>query len=519
MIPLIPIPKKYEEKTGSFKLGKKCKVYSEFELELLKAERSEDANLRIVKNEGLAQEEYTLDINEEGVFISAATETGAYYALQSLRQLAKTDTGVFCAPYVSIKDSPKYSWRGLSLDESRHFFGMEEVKRLLDFMFMFKLNVFHWHLTDDQGWRIEIKKYPLLTEIGSKRKETQINGWGKSDVIKEDYAGFYTQEQIKEVVDYASKRGIMVVPEIDMPAHFAAAMAAYPWLACRELEREVPGYFGGMVPLKRGIKDWNRTACLGKETTFEFIYNVIDEITELFPAPYFHIGGDEAPTDEWKKCPKCQSLMKEHGMADEYDLQAYFNNEILKYVEKKGKRLIGWNEILKSKTISRDVIGQYWTPKRDKNVEIHAKCGGDLILSNHRSFYFDMTYAQYPLDFTYKFDPERYHITGESLNRVLGVEAEIWTEWIDGREKLDLNLFPRVTALSEVAWSPQERMNWKSYKTRLDILKPTLKELGIGYARDGVSLPKNLFERARIRKQFHAGDTHLELKLNKKYSD
>lgn len=509
---LIPNPRAYQALDGAFTLQDGEKVKSELRIPLVRT-TTREARIIVTRNPALQKEAYTLNVTPEKVHITAATPIGAYYALQSLRILADYDIGGRTVPCCSIHDAPRWGWRGMSLDESRHFFGKEEVKRLLDMLFMMKLNVFHWHLTDDQGWRIEIKKYPRLTEIGSKRTCTQVDGWHTSHMVNEPHEGFYTQEDIRETVAYANARGIMVVPEIDMPAHFAAAQAAYPWLACRELEREVPGYFGGRVPTLHGIRDWNRSACLGKESTFQFIFDVIDEVCELFDAPYFHIGGDEAPKDEWKKCPHCQAKMKEMHLNDVEELQGWFNNRVLEYVKQKGKRLIGWNEILAAGNLDPSVIGQYWTPKRDKNVERHIARGGDVILSNHRSFYFDMTYGQYPLSYTYDFDPGRYHIPPRSYDHVLGVEAEVWTEWIDKRPKLDLNVYPRMQALAEVAWSAEERKKYADFKERLEAFKPTLDALGIGYAVTSVAEP-GTFQRQKPRRLFYCGDTHYELKLN-----
>ncbi len=517
MLALIPSPFECEIQQGNYKLTQNSKVKSDFELSLLKAPRGEDAEIVIEKNPALSQEEYTLDVHSDGIKITASTQTGAYYALQSLRQLSRIELADGETPCCSIKDKPRFQWRGLQLDESRHFFGKEEVKRYLDYMFMMKLNVFHWHLTDDQGWRIEIKKYPLLTEIGSKREETHVDGWRTTHVVKGRYEGYYTQEDIKDIVEYARQRGIMVVPEIDMPAHFAAAMAAYPWLGCREIKTEVPGYFGGRVPLSRGIRDWNRTACMGKESTFEFVFNVIDEVCALFDAPYFHIGGDEAPRNEWKKCPLCQKVIQENHLNNEDDLQGWFNNRICEYVKSKGKRLIGWNEILSAKNLDHSVVAQYWTPKRDKHAERYVNSGGNMIMSNHKSFYFDMTYAQYPLKNTYEYSPEKFGVESRNMKNVLGVEGEMWTEWIDGREKLDLNLSPRIQALSEVAWSPENKSDWNDFKARLDLFKPFYKSLGRNYAVDSVSLVKNPFDRFYIKNKFYRGDTHLEVKLNKKF--
>lgn len=248
---LIPLAYYAQEKGGVFAIDEQLKVNSDFDLKLLKLEKAQDGKLVIKKDSSLDKEEYKLEVTPDLISIKASSETGAYYALQTLRQIGKFELGSKEIPCCIINDKPRFSWRGVQLDESRHFFGKEYVKKMLDMMFMLKLNVFHWHLTDDQGWRIEIKKYPLLTEIGSKRAYTQIHGWGSTDIINEEYSGFYTQDDIKEIVDYAAKRGIMVVPEIDFPAHCAAAIAAYPWLACREINRDVPGYFGGAHSSKK----------------------------------------------------------------------------------------------------------------------------------------------------------------------------------------------------------------------------------------------------------------------------
>lgn len=518
MINLIPAAFKEEILSGEFAIDDGLKVKSDFNLPLLDMENDDSGRLIIIKDDAVASEGYRLEVDKNSIRIYAADETGAYYALQSLRQISRYELGSRTVPCCKVYDKPRFKWRGLQLDESRHFFGKEEVKRILDLMFMMKLNVFHWHLTDDQGWRIEIKKYPLLTEIGSKRGYTHVGGWKSCDIVNQPYSGYYTQEDIKEIVDYAGMRGIMVVPEIDFPAHCAAAIAAYPWLACREIKTEVPGYFGGIIPEKMfHIKDWNRTICAGKDKTMEFVFDVIDEVCTLFPAPYFHIGGDEAPKDEWKKCPCCQNKMKEQNLKNEEELQGYFNNLILQHLKEKGKRLIGWNEILAAGNLDKTVIAQYWTPKRDKNAERHVNSGGNMIMSNHQAFYFDMPYGQYPLKNTYNYTPEKFGVNKRNIKNVLGVEGENWTEWTDGREKLDLMLFPRVQALAEVAWSPEEKRDWKNFKHRLDKFKDYYELMNINYAVDKVALPSGVFSRGNIQKMFMKGDTYLEVKLNKEH--
>lgn len=516
MINLIPAANKYTKNEGEFVFDDSLTLKSDFDLPLLDVKKGEGANLVVEKDTAMGNEAYVLDISESRILIKSGGEAGAYYALQSLRQLSRYELGKRKVGCCVVEDSPRFGWRGIQLDSSRHFWSVEQIKSILDMMFMMKLNVFHWHLTDDQGWRIEIKKYPKLTEIGSVRKFTQLNGWGSTETDSKQYGGYYTQEQIKDIVDYAAKRSIMIVPEVDFPAHAAAAIAAYPELACRVLDREVPGYFGGIIPEKvYGIKDWNRTICAGKEFTNQFVFDVIDEVCELFPAPYFHIGGDEAPKDEWKKCPCCQKVIKDNNLKDEEELQGWFNNRILEHLKAKGKRLIGWNEILKAQGLDKSVIAQYWTPTRDKNAERHANTGGSIIMSNHKAFYFDMPYAQYPLTNTYNYAPENFGVNRENVKNVLGVEGELWTEWIDTKERLDMMMYPRVQALSEVAWSREENRNWSDFKSRLDSFKVYFKLFGINYAVDKTALPKNLIKRAKIRAKFMKGDVHLEDKQNK----
>lgn len=480
---------------------------------------AEEGTIRLLQVDGMGAEAYSLGITEQGICIKATTPKGALYGVQSLRQAMELDllenAEVIQVPCVKIEDEPRFGWRGFHLDEARHFFGMVEVKRLLELMSLHKLNVFHWHLSDDQGWRIEIKQYPLLTEIGSKRADSAIGGWNQCIKEGKPHGGFYTQEEIKEIVAFAAQRGIMVVPEIDMPAHFMAAFASYPWLACREIQIEVPWFFAGRTPAMAGIKDWNRSACIGKDTTFEFVFAVLGELFPLFPGEYIHIGGDEAPKGEWKKCPLCQKRMKDNNLANEEELQGYFNNRINEYVHKHGKKLITWNEALKAKGLDDTVVAEYWTPQADRNVNAFLKRGGKIIYCKHQSFYFDMCYGQYPLRYTFHFERKGKKLFAAYPNQILGVEGHLWTEWVSEREKLDVSLFPRMEALAESGWSDGKNKNYPEFLERLHQFEKILDALGVTYAVDEVADPKNPIKRLYEMRMWMNKDQHRDVKKNR----
>lgn len=534
MITLIPMAKNVKERKGEFTLLKSsatlyadkalsevCEVFPAV-LGFVPQRAEEKAGISIFYSDAEAEEGYSLSVDENAIVIYAKTVCGAFYALQTLRQLSKADESKgekLSVGFVEIRnDKPKYSWRGLQLDESRHFFGKETVKKLLDFMAMLKLNVFHWHLTDDQGWRIEIKKYPLLTEIGSKRTESQLKNWNCCETDGKPHEGFYTQEDIREIVAYAKKLCINIVPEIDFPAHCAAAIAAYHHLACRDIPCQVPYYFGGLIPTKQGIKDWNRTLCLGKEEVYRFVYDVIDEVAALFPFEYFHIGGDEAPEEEWKKCPLCQEKIKKEKLSGEVELQGYFTNKVNEHLKKCGKTLIGWNEVLKAKGLDRDVVAQYWTPQSDKNVTKHLKEGGKVILSCHKMFYFDMTHMYVTPKNTYYFEPTKHNVPKEVLPQVLGVEGENWTEWTDCEDELFFKLSVRTCALSENAWSEKQVLDYKSFVERLAAKKGAFEALGIYCGDDRLTLHKaRLYKRRQAAKISRSlKDFDVEYEIDKK---
>lgn len=534
---IIPRPQKITTSNGYKTVSDKSSIYISPKLseitDILKEEfpilqnalnfssDAQKADIRFIYNPELADEAYTVKVNETGLLLEASSYAGAFYGIQTLKQMLFFDTknNGISVPFTEIYDKPRFKHRGLMLDESRHFFGMEECKRILKLMALYKLNTFHWHLTDDQGWRIEIKKYPLLTQIGSKRKDTGIHGWRSTDMEGKPHEGYYTQDEIREIVAFAKRLNITVIPEIDMPAHFAAAMASYNYLACRELPCEVHWFFGGRVPEKSGWKDWNRSACPGKESTYKFIFDVIDEVTELFPAPFFHIGGDEAPKDEWKKCPHCQKQMSDNGLKSVEELQGYFNNRVSEYLKSKGKRLIVWNEALCANNLDRSTVGQYWTPKKDSNIKKHLKNGGEIIISKHQAFYFDMCYSQYPLKNTYSFEPTKNMIPEKYMNQILGLEGELWTEWVDGREKIDVQLFPRVLALSEICWVTDRKKDMNEFLGRMNYHKKILSNLGVNYAEDEVSMPKGIFKRKKEIAKWHNSDQYRDVKKNRKLKE
>ncbi|MBQ9531069.1 MAG: beta-N-acetylhexosaminidase [Eubacterium sp.] len=523
MLQIIPYPKYVVEKDGVFTPERYLKIKSDFDLPLLKDyfSFSDTASIKVIKDDEMSKEGYKLSVSENEIIILASTKTGAYYAFQTLKMISENDLGKREIPCCEIEDEPYFSWRGINVDESRHFFGEEQIKKIIDYMFSIKLNVLHWHLTDDNGWRIEIKKYPLLTEIGSKRSYTHIGGWKSFKFEKKPHSGFYTQEQIKDIIAYASERGIEIVPEIDFPAHSISAMAAYPWLSCFEEKQEVVGYFSWNYPKYKSLNfRANKTLCLGKEEVYEFVFSVLDEVCSLFDSDYIHIGGDEAPHSEWKRCEKCQSVIKENNLKDETELQGYFENRVFAFLKEKEKTPIGWNEIASANNLdtnNKKAVIQYWTVKRDKNAESYVNSGGSMILSNHQSFYMDMPYARYPLSNTYNYDPADYGVNNENLKNVLGVEGEFWSEWIRDKKKLEMQMFPRIYALSEVGWLPKDKRDYENFKTRWNSKKPLLEQQNINFAEDEIAYAENKRTSKKIVYKFTHGNPYLEVELNDKY--
>ncbi|MHA1472267.1 MAG: beta-N-acetylhexosaminidase [Promethearchaeota archaeon] len=425
------------------------------------------------------EEGYSLKVNQDRIVLSASKPAGIFYGIQTIRQLLpkeieekKVGSHIeWTVPSIEIIDYPRFSWRGYMLDEGRHFLGKEVVKHILDLMALFKMNVFHWHLTEDQGWRIEIKKYPLLTEIGSKRQKTQIGGFISKQMDNTPHEGFYTQEEIQELVSYADRLFIKIIPEIDIPGHSKSALAAYPEFSCTGGPFEVSTRFG----IKKDVY------CVGKESTFEFLRNILEEIILLFPSEIIHIGGDEVPKKRWEKCPECQERIKIENLENEKELQIYFTERINKFLSSHGRRLMGWNQILSDRS-TKDIIGQYWKFGRKKILK-HLMKGGNVVFSEFGYTYLDYSYKFTSLKKAYRYEPIPKKLNTDYYDNVLGIEAPMWTEWVRNINELEWQTFPRLLAYAETGWIPREQKNFNSFKNRLENVLCRLDLLGVSYAK------------------------------------
>lgn len=441
--------------------------------------------------EHIGKEGYKCEIAPDAIKISSFTRNGVFYGLQTLRQLLPAEiegSNNFKSTKLAIKcmkivDKPRFQYRGFMLDVGRHYQSVELIKRILDLMSLLKLNKFHWHLTEDQGWRIEIKKYPKLTQIGSKRKNTKIGGWLSKNFRNIPHDGFYSHDEIKEIVKFARERFITVIPEIEMPGHSRALLASYPEFGCECLENPVE------VATTFGIK--NEILCAGKEQTYKFLEGILDEVTDLFPSEIIHIGGDEAPKKNWKKCSDCQAKIKTEKLKNEHELQVYFTNRIASYLKSKGRRIMGWNEILDDK-LNSNTVAQWWF-RGKRNIIKHIKKGGDVVVSKIGSVYLDYNYIFTPLKKTYEFEPIPSELEPSHHKQILGVEAPLWTEWVPNVDRFDWQVFPRLIALSEVAWTKKELKNYANFKDRLKIFLKRLDCKGFHYA------PLNQVDPGRIK--------------------
>ena len=435
-------------------------------------------NLGIGTIEG-AEDAYTLVSNPESVNITGNTYRGVIAGIQSLRQLfpaeieadKKVSGMSWGIPSVQIQDAPRFGWRGLMLDVSRHFYSKEEVMEFLDLMALYKLNKFHWHLTDDQGWRLEIKKYPLLTEKGAWRKfnnhdrdcmkyaDEQDNPdyeipTDKMQIVEGDtlYGGFYTQEDVKEVIAYAQVRGIDIIPELDMPGHMLAAVSNYDGVSCFE-ETGWGSTFSSPV-------------CPGKDSALEFCKNVYTELIELFPYEYVHIGGDEVEKTNWKKCPDCQARMKEHGLKTEEELQAWFIHEMEHFFNSKGKKMIGWDEIIEG-GLSETATVMWWRSWAKLAPSQTTGQGNDLIFTPNAPFYLDYAQDKKSVLNIYNYEPMKEVPDADKQHLVKGVQGNIWCEWIPSRERMHYMAAPRMLAIAELGWSANDRKDWADFQVRM----------------------------------------------------
>jgi len=492
---IIPKPVKIIEKSGFYKLHETISVKRNEETENiievfgkelniitdLKLETTEkDFDLQLVFDEDIPQlEGYQILVNNNGIRISSGKKAGLFYGLITFLQLIVNNEVPFC----EIEDKPRFQWRGMHLDVSRHFFSIKFIKHFIDLLALHKLNVFHWHLTDDNGWRIEIKKYPQLTEVCGWRRNLEHIPWNERNNSNEKgngiYGGFYTQEEIKDIVKYAAERYITVVPEIEMPGHTSEVFVAYPQFSCREKKLEVAA--GGYWPNLDIF-------CAGEEKTFAFLEDILSEIIQLFPSPYIHIGGDEAEKTRWKECPKCQKRIADEHLKDENELQSYFIKRISKFLFEKGKIPIGWDEIIQG-GLAKDVVVMCWRGDGKDASENAISTGNKAILCPNPILYFDWkqvedsqgTFGVTTLKQVYEYDPVHIGISKENEHLILGAQANVWTEWMTTNKDVEFMTFPRICALAEVTWCKKDNKNWLNFLSRLTKFKSILDKYNVNY--------------------------------------
>ncbi|MFV0522477.1 MAG: family 20 glycosylhydrolase [Mangrovibacterium sp.] len=483
---IIPQPNKLDLSSGSFKIDQEVKiVYLDSTLineahnlhdglekvghDLLISDHAQRKIELMLDASIIGKEAYRIHSDMNNYVISASSSTGIFYGIQTFLQLFPIEKKIDELPLVQVEDAPRFEWRGMHLDVSRHFSGVDEIKKLLDQMARLKLNVFHWHLTDDQGWRIEIPQYPRLTTVGSTRDSSLIGHLTRKPYRYKygKVSGFYTQDQVKEVVAYAAKLHINVMPELEMPGHAQAVLAAYPNLGCFPED---------------SVKVWTQWGvsenifCAGKDETYQFLHNVLDEFVKLFPFNYIHVGGDECPTTHWDKCPLCQQKMQETGCKDAHELQSYFIAQMGKYLETKGKNIVGWDEILQG-GIPKGATIMSW--RGEKGGIKASELGHKTIMTPASTVYLDMQQSIDPeeplsigglvtLEKLYKYDPAPFYLKESVRKNIIGAQANLWREYISTDKHTEYMYFPRVEALSEVLWTQSEKKNFKNFTKRLD---------------------------------------------------
>ena len=445
--------------------------------------------LKISNTADIGNEGYLLNVTPTSIEIIANSKIGVVYAVQSLFQVlpAVRTNAPLEIPCMKVKDYPRFAWRGMHLDVCRHFFGPEVVKEYIDLIAAYKMNVFHWHLVDDQGWRIEIKKYPKLTEVGAWRADRLSTGWReRTQAIAgeaQTYGGYYTQNQIKEIIAYASERNITIVPEIEMPGHNAAAIAAYPDLSCAH-QPQLTMTGGNYVNMSQNY-------CAGNDKVFEFLQDVLTEVIDLFPSTYIHIGGDEVDKEPWKKCPSCQARIKAEGLKNEEELQSYFIKRIEKFIVGKHRKVLGWDEILEGGLAPTAAVMSW---RGEAGGIQAAKMNHDVVMTPEKPCYFDHYQAgpegepagiggMNTLKNVYDYEPVPKELNEPEAKYVMGAQGNMWTEFIFTTEHLEYMLLPRMLALSEVVWSPKTTRDWLDFNARLQNNFRAFDQKGLHYSK------------------------------------
>ena len=494
---------KKEAATAAF-LNDYLQQYYGFKLKLTTKDVKNSIRLKTMSDAtGLEAEAYRLVSDKSGILIEGKSAIGVFYGMQTLLQLLPVEKSKeLTIPAVTINDKPRFAYRGAMLDVGRHFFSTAFVKKYIDYLALHKLNYFHWHLTEDQGWRIEIKKYPNLTKVGAWRNGTIIGRHPGKGSDNKPYGGYYTQEEVKEIVKYAADRFITVVPEIEMPGHSSAAIAAYPQLSC--FPDTVTNLPANMISAKSKEEKGKGRIKFVQETwgvfedvynpseyTFKFLQDVIDEVVKLFPSKYIHIGGDECPKEAWKKSAFCQNLIKEKGLKDEHGLQSYFIQRIEKYINSKGRILIGWDEILEG-GLAPNAIVMSW--RGEAGGIAAAKEKHKVIMTPGSHVYLDHSQTKKEdsvtiggfttLEKIYSYEPIPKELNEEQAVYVLGAQGNVWTEYMPSSSKVEYMVFPRLSALSEVLWSPKQNKDWNSFQQKMTKQKKRYDMWGTNYFKE-----------------------------------
>ncbi|MEE8143695.1 MAG: beta-N-acetylhexosaminidase [Planctomycetota bacterium] len=480
---LLPWPQQIEHAPGRFELTPETQIYcagQDANLQYVQQQLRQElqqrfslpfsegpptATVRLLLQEGQEPEAYQLQVHPHGITIQASSCAGLFYGVQTLLQLS--DDAPSGIPSVSIQDRPRYRWRGMHLDVSRHFFPVSFVKRIINLLALHKLNVFHWHLTDDQGWRIAIEKYPRLSEVAA---------WRQADGGR--YGGFYTQSDIREVMHYAEQRFVTVVPEIEMPGHSLAALAAYPELSCS----------GGPFQVATTWGIFDDVYCAGTHATFQFLEDVLNEVMGLFPGRFIHIGGDECPKKRWRSCRRCQARLQQEGLQNENQLQGWFTRRISRFLSQHGRQAIGWDEVLEGNPDPSCAVMSWRGKKGGRDA---ARRGHEVVICPTSHCYFDYrqsdepgepgAHGTTPLETVYQFEPTPRSLNVSERQKVLGAQGNVWTEQMPSEEQVEFMAFPRLCALAEALWTDPEKRDWSEFEERLSTHLKRLDQLGVRY--------------------------------------